>query len=437
MSALALGVVLGQLAHLSPAGYAGTLSLGDRSEARVHSNINAPNGVDFDTTPFVGARLRGRSTSYEVGYGVRFGWVDVNTDAQFITQHNGKLSFGFGTKRTRWTLSLNGSIGRQNAAGLGLSIPLAGAPAPEPAAGTAPGATPNPSGSPAPQPPPMGAQPPTGAQAPPAGAAVYYLPASFVLYTGSFRGSLSVSNTFSRDWVGAATAYYQMSGGFDFFSQRLYEPSRGGGGDLSATYAVSKTDHLVSHLFSEYTYTLRSTDHFFVVTFIESLRHDFSKRTQGAVGAGVSTVVRKLARQRALSGAVTGAGEASITHVAPMRDHATLTTRAGANLGQAYNPFLATVQFLGSASGSAAWAREPFTVSASVSAATSLPVTDSDPSRTVSGGLAFGYALADPVTLQTGVRTYAQLFPSHAEVTYPPQWVAFVAVLLVAPPEKF
>ena len=49
MNLLLTGVVLGQLAHFAPSGYAGSLSLTDRSEVRVRTQPSAPAGVDADT----------------------------------------------------------------------------------------------------------------------------------------------------------------------------------------------------------------------------------------------------------------------------------------------------------------------------------------------------------------------------------------------------
>jgi hypothetical protein len=265
----------------------------------------------------------------------------------------------------------------------------------------------------------------------------YYLPPSTVLYTGSLRGTLSVVETFSPRWTGILAGSYGVAGGLDFPSQQSYPPTRGGAGDAAATYTMSREDALQSGLHADYTYVLTTTDKFFIVTYLESIRHSFSSHTTGALGAGVSTVVRKLARQNALSGAVTGAGDASLTHTVPFSEGGMYTFRAGANLGQGYNPYLGIVQFLGTASASSMWARDPWSVSATVTAATSIPVQDVDAARVGTGTLTFGYALGRAATVQTGVRGYTQLLPSQVGATYSPQWVVFLALVLTAPPLKF
>jgi hypothetical protein len=387
--------------------------------------------LDLETIPAAVVDLSGRRSSYTIGYGPRLALTDVNLDSHtFVVMNNGRFSASYWTKRVRWTLTLTGSIGRQNIAGLGVTIPLTGVVTPE---GLAQGAQ---SGNaPAPAPTPMGAPPPQPQQT----TVSVYLPPSYPLYFGSFRGSLSVSNTFSRRWTGSLTGFYQMAGGldFDYFSQLAYPPSRGGGGEANATYTMSRRDALVSRLYGEYIDVFLARNQFVTGTFTESLRHSFSARTTGTLGAGVSIVVRDLVNRRALSGAVVGAGEASITHASPLSERGDLTLRAAVNVGQGYNPFLANVQWLGAGTLSAVWARDPVSVGVSGSAGTSLPPSDSDAARVATGAVTFGYLLAEPVVLQTGVRTYAQLLPSRDDATYPPQWVAFVALLLSPLPTKF
>jgi hypothetical protein len=430
VSAFAVGLLLGQLASLSPPGYRGTLSVGDRSEARVHSNVNAPESIDFETIPAAVVDLTGRRSSYTIGYGPRFAWVDANRDPTLVIMNTGRFAASYWTRRMRWTLNVTGSIGRQTVGGLGVTIPLTGFTTVEGAAqGAQPGA-PTPPAQPAGAPPPQPQQP----------YVTYFLPPGYPIYFGSLRASLSVSRTLSRRWIGTVTGFYQMAGGLDFdpFSQLAYPPARGGGGDVLASYALSRRDSLLSRLSGEYVYVLTTTDKLTLVTYVESVRHAFSARTIGTLGAGVSTVVRQLARHHdVLSGAVVGAGEASIVHEAPLHERATLTTRAAANLGQGYNPILADIQWQATATLSSVWSRDKVSVGVSAAAATNLLAPAGQEARVASGSLTLGYALGKAATLQTGVRGYTQILPSAAAATYPPQWVAFVALLLAAPPSKF
>jgi hypothetical protein len=432
VSTLAVGLVLGQLATFAPSGYRRTIAIGDRSEVRVRSNVGTSESLDLETIPSAVVDLTGRRSSYAIGYAPRLAWIDVNRDASstFIVMNNGRISASYWTRRVRWTLSLNGSVGRQTTAGLGVTIPLTSVVTPE---GAAQGAQPG--NAPAPAPAPMGVLPPQPQQA----TVTVYLPPAYPLYFGSFRGSLSASNTFSRRWVGSLTGFYQMAGGLDFdpFSQLAYPPNRGGGGEALATYAFSRRDSLVSRLYGEYVYVLVPQNQFVTATYMESLRHAFSRRTMGTLGAGVSLLVRRLRNREALSGAVVGAGEASIVHTSPLHERGELTYRAGLSLGPAYNPFLANVLWQGNAILSAIWARDPLSIGVSASAVTSLPFRDRDAARAAFGTVTFGYMLANAVILQTGIRGYAQLLPSEVDATIPPQWVAFVALLLSAPPAKF
>lgn len=434
MSALVLGVVLGQLASLSPPGYKGTLSVGDRTEARVHSNVNAPESVDLETIPTAVVNLTGRRSSYLIGYGPRLAWIDVNRKltSTFVIMNTARFSATYWSKRLRLTLAVTGFVGRQTAAGLGITIPLNGV--------TAEGAAPVPQPGTGPSPPGQQPQPQVPPQPQPQQAVVsYYLPPSYPLYLGSLRASLTLTNVFSPRWTGSVSGFYQMAGGLDFdpFSQLAYPPARGGGGEIVATYTMSKRDSLFSRLYSEYVYVLTTTDKFVVATYLETYRHAFTKRTTGTVGAGVSLVVRDLARQTALSGAVAGAGEATLTHVAPLRGRGDVALRAAANLSQGYNPILATVQWNARGTLSSTWSSYPTSVGVAVTAASSLPFRESDASRVGTGSLTIGYNVTEAVTLQTGIRAYAQLLPSDISATYPAQWVAFAALLLAAPVAKF
>jgi hypothetical protein len=413
--------VLGQLVSLAPSGYTGVLSLADRSEARLRSNPGAAPSVDLETLPVSAVSLTGRRSSYLIGYGPRLSWLDVNNNPEFTVMHTGRVTTSFWGRRTRLTLSLDGAIGKQGAAGLAVTAPLLGAPArdvPAPAAGV----TPAPAG------------PPAAAAAP--ASTVYYLPPSAVLTTGSFRGSVGVSETLSRRWVGSANGYYTIAGGFDYPSQQAVPPMRGGGGSLTATFAASKVDAYVSRLSSDYVYVLTTTDKFLTVSALESLRHSFSPHTQGTIGLGVSSLFARRG-DGPLSGGIFASGEAALFHAAPLSADERVVTRVSVQVAQAYNPLLGEIQDLATGTLSASWTRDTVSVTATVSAATSIPVHATDAARGAFGGVTIGDALGKVVTVQAGVRTAVQLFQSDANATYPAQWAVFLAVLLTAPPSRF
>jgi hypothetical protein len=285
---------------------------------------------------------------------------------------------------------------------------------------TLPGATP-PGGNNAGGPPAV--KPPT---------VTYHLPPNQILNFGSGNVGFGVSEILSRRWTGTVSGSYAVSGGRDYFAQQLTPPNRGGGGSVGATYQASRTDTLTSTLAGNYYYVLTTTNKYFVTSAVETLSHNWSRRTAGSLGAGVALLVQEVGGRR-LSGGVFGTGSAGISYSAPVSGHATWTSGLSTLVAQIYNPLLGRIDDLAAIAAYTGWSRDKFGVSGSVSSSTTLPPT-TGATRSVSGGLTVSYTPVEPVVLQTGARMTAQLLPGASDATYPPQWAGFVAVLLKAPP---
>jgi hypothetical protein len=414
VSALATFLVLGQLVGLPPPSPPpATLSFTNRSELRVRSRLQGGTAVDAETDVRSALALLGRHDSLTLTYGPRLSYLDIEGDRNLALIHVGRAESAWWTGRSRLTLTLDGSIGSQSAIGLVAPLALGG------------GTGPPPPGTPTPTLPPVGL--PATAPTP------TYFPELLVLQMASFRGALGATHAFSRRWSGGATAYFAIAGGLDYDSQRVLPPYRNPGGEVLATYSATRQDQLVSRIRSSYVWTLIQGGDFLTIEATESVRHAWSPRTSSTLGTGLAFLRSQEHAGDGHTGAITGAGEASILNTTPLRDDATLAFRTQAQLGTAYNPVLALVQPQASATVSSAWTRHRVSVTVSADAVASLPFDASNASRLVSGGIVGSYTPVNPVELQMGARTYVQILPATVGASYPPQWVAFLAVLLRSP----
>jgi hypothetical protein len=464
VSALLVGLILGQLLGNGNAGGAGAgaapagpaapeaiiFTVNDRTETRVRSSIRATGprlgdgttAVDVDNALLAGLLFTGRHKSLLFAYGPRLSYLDIEGDRQLSLMHTGRAVGSYWTRRLRLTLTLDGSIGSQSAiAGLTpVNFDAAASPAPAPAAG--PAATPT-----APVPP---------VQPTPVATPVYLpLTALLVLTTATGRAAVGASYLFSRHVSGIASVSYVATGGLDYNSQVIAPPSRGPGADAALTYTLNRRDALATIASTSYI-TVLSTPRpmaltppdrsYLLVTALESYRHAWSRRTTSSVGVGM-TYLGASNDPNANNAGVSAAGDATISHVEPIGHTTRVEYRGSAQLGLVYNPVLGRAQQQASALASYAWTHEQWTLSASAGAATTLPWNAVDAARTVSGTAAVAWQPSRVVQLQTGVRGYAQVFPptnaafqavgAQAPINTPPQWVAFAAVTVFAPPIAF
>jgi hypothetical protein len=357
----------------------------------------------------------GRHDSLILSYGPRFSYLDIEGDRNVALMHAGHADLAWWTRRFRLTFTLDGSIGTQSAVGLVAPLTLGGGTT----IGTpVSGGTTTPTG-----PPPVTPQLPVPT----------FIPQLLVLYTGSFRGAVGASYSFSRKWYGNASAFFVMAGGIDYDSQQQLPPYRGPGGELSASYVATRQDTFVTRLRPTYTWVITTQGDFLAIEAMESIRHSWSRRTVSTLGAGVSFLRARANLDEGHTGAITGAGEASIVNTMPLRSDSTIATRAAVLLGTAFNPVVAVVQQQLSAVLSSMWTRGRLSVTVSVDAVASVPFNDKNASRVASGGVMGGYLFAAPLQLQLGTRAYAQVLPASTGVSYPPQWVTFAAVALRSP----
>jgi len=114
------------------------------------------------------------------------------------------------------------------------------------------------------------------------------------------------------------------------------------------------------------------------------------------------------------AGGVSGAGDATITHIEPIGHSTRVEYRGSVAVGIVYNQVLGAAQQQASALASYSWTHEQWTLSASASAATTLPWNAGRLRAHPLRRAAVAWAPAPVVQLQTGVRGYAQVFPPTA-----------------------
>jgi hypothetical protein len=421
VTALAVGLLLGQLS-LIPSGYSGVLSLNDRAEVRVRTGAPTgalPNqtGPALDLEDAVGAflGLSGRRSSYQLSYSPRIAWFDVTRNGDVTLFHTGRIGGNWAFKRLSLSLALEGAIGTQSTSGL--SIPITGVDprAPAPPAPTVPV---NPTVS-------------------------YYLPPG-TLYIGSGRAIAGASYTFSRRLVGNAGISGGASGGLDYRSQQVAPPNRNAAANVSAGYGLSATDSIFTAMSGGYTYVfdtplpegsdppVRPGGKFVNLTLLQGYSKSFNARTQGSASVGVSYL-----HTRGGTGDdsnVFAVGNLNLTYARPFSGGSLVTFSGFGGVGSNYNPAVGAVQHQVSALGAVGWLRARWTASASVGTAASIPFSDPNSTRTLSGALTLGYLAGEAVQFQGGVRVATQVLPATVATDTPAQWVGFLAILLSAPP---
>ena len=428
-------MLLGQALRIAPAGLQGLLTLNDRTEARTYATIPGSPDYDVETALGAGLSLNTRRTNYFIGYGARLAYLDIGQSyATLALMHLGRV--GFGWANARWTvgLSVDGSIGTQSTTlgapfafggvGAGAAGPVA-APPPTPVAGapaaTANGQTPN-------------APTPT------------YVPPPEKVYLGSVRGVANVGYAFSHRWSGGIAAGYGLSGGLDDASKSALPPSRVLFASASATTALNARERLGTSLATSYVTVVPTQlagtkqvagGDFLSVVITESWEHHFSLRTKGSVGLGVAFLRTLATADTRGETDVTGAGFMTLSHADTLGRASTVTYAGSISVGTAYNQVLGAVQTQLSGGLIASWNYHLFTFAASVAGGSSLPLWASDASRVMGGSLVAAYSPARLIAFQVGGRANAQTFPGYSiDYIYPPEWVAFVAVVLSAPALK-
>jgi hypothetical protein len=406
-------MVLGQLVHLAPSGYTGSLTLTDRTEVRTRTGY-AGSGIGFDADNAIGTNLNfdGKRTTFGLSYGARFSYFDVGgSNSSLDIMQFGRLGVSWFDRKLRLNMGLEGSIGNQNSAALALPVTLSdsmGTPG-QPTVPTAPTVT-------------------------------YVLPPGR-LYTGYARASLGATYSFSRLWQTSASVFGAMGGGFDWQSQQANPPNRSVGTGVSVGYNLSRTDILSTTANGSYTYVLDTPlppggapfkygGKYLNLGMFESYSHTFNARTIGAAGLGFSHV-RDASRSD--NGNFFGAGLLGLSY-GNTWNGGMVTTSGSLSVGTTYNPIVATVQQTASASFGLSYTMRKWSVGANLGTATSIPLNTPGTSRTLSGGASLSYLANDVVQVQGGVRMSAQILPATAGSDLPPSYGGFVALLLTAPP---
>jgi hypothetical protein len=414
--------MIGPLAGLA-ADVAGTVAVGDRSEATLRSVPPGAPGtaqkkaaLDLQTGPAADFRLTWPTVTFGLDYGLGIAAVDVTNDErpsdqkELLVSHTGQASVAWAAAtRLRLTLAVSGTYGRRSYLALA--------------------------------PPVQFDKPPVAANMPPmTPPVVNYVPlTSSVLDIGALRTTLGASYEFDARWSGSASVYYDMSGGLNEAS-RLYAPLQHGYGvGLGLSHALTPTDNLNTSVAASETLVTTTGAEFMTLTVSEAWAHIWSERTGSAIGVGVVSQRYRPRQGWSFGTSVLPNAFAGVTHTVPLERGSTLVFTGATALGTGYNGVTGQLLYSVSAAASAAWTVDNFGLTGSLTASQSIRTRDSDPplSRVFAASLVASYALSRLVVLQVGARESWQDVPDSTIGSFPPQWAVFASIGLRAPPIRF
>jgi hypothetical protein len=396
VSWLAAGLILGQAAVFAPSGYGATVTVADRSEARVRRVPNEPNAVDLETSPSVVLSFNGRRSTLLLGYGARGAVINATNQAESILSQSGRVGMGWATtRRLHLDVTGEGTYGVQQAAGL-----------------TAPQAL----GPPAATPP----------------SSTFTAPGNTVKSI-SYRGTAGASYQLSRAWDTSLLGVYAGGEGLGD-SVTVIEPYQGPSGQFSLGYRAGRADRLTTRARVGYVYGSNLGSQYLDAMVMESWSHTWSERTSGSVGAGVAWFRGRAKRDDPLLSHPAPVGEALIAHVMPLRTGETLSVNGATRLGVVYDSVLNVSQPQLSLLASAAWMSTHYGALASAEALATIPWDfGSVPAQQYSGSLTAQYLPSRAVHFDAGVRGYLQNIPASvasAAASSGLQWTTFVGVIL-------
>jgi len=413
VSALAASLILGQLAALGPGSYAGTLTFSDRSEVRLRSAPLGETAIDLETVPVLTLGLAGRRSDWTLAYSPAVSYLDIEDERLLTLTNSARLAFGWTeSRRLRFTLGVEGAIGRQVSLGLREEQSLAPpAPAPEPVTPVAEGA---------------------------------------VLYTLTYSASAGLAYVFSPRWHGRLGATYGGGRGLDEATRALVPEYRGPSGEAALVHSATRQDELTSRVRGFYVEGPDTGGRALGLEAAEIWRHTWTPRTAGSLGAGLAWLRQRVSGEDPYVTVVAPSGEATLTHVIPLGHAETLTLYGATTLGVAYDPILAVADPVVGAVASATWARPRYGVVAAGSTTITLPADpDRSSARALAASLTGTYTPVPEVGFEAGGRLFVQDIPAPETAGGPPpseeavdlgsepQWALFVAVRFDLPLARF
>ena len=411
-----MSFVLG--AALALASMRGSLTLSDRSEARVRNDVDLVTNqhilvTDFDTLPSALLLLDEKTIQLTLTYAPRLTLRNFNRRAEqspgFVLEVLQRASAvaAWHDRRTRVTIGEDATYGKQGFSALLSSQPIV------------PGA-------------PL----------------VERIPSQTILYGGS-RTTLTYATVPARRWRFATLAEYIVQGGLDESARAVIPLQKGPRGDVSLERVVTKTDGLISISRGSYFHALGQSNatapDATTVTLeqTETWRHRFDRYTESTLGIGVSEVRTKIVPGTVADEA--GHWDLFLVLEGSLR-HLYASDRVDARINGRLAPFFdrltgrTNYQAQGTASVLyAPWnLRHGVSLRAQLGVAQSIPATRDTSYTILLGEAAVALRTSSHVQLETGVRAVEQtLYLPAPGPTNPVSWAVFFTATFTAERMRF
>jgi hypothetical protein len=383
------------VALLIAADFAGTLAVSDRSELRVRAPGTAPGpaaaSCDLETVPMARLTLASRRWQYALTYAPRLTLWDVNAGGVRPTAlHDGAARIEWRSLAARLSLDETGSYGGVDLATFALT----------------PG--------------PDGAQP-----------HVDLVPAPQIIQFASSTTTLASRLTLAR-WLVTTSVGYQVSGGADAEARAVLPFQTGPFGELSASYAASRRDHVITTLAASEA-SFSSGPESLLMEADEGWRHALTRATDVTLTFGASASRARRSALAAQEFETHPVAEAVLEQRHP-RPEGHVDLRLDVRLGPVVNRLIGIVDERVGGTLTASHTYRRFTTHLLAGASQSVPASGAYATSLVAGELGTAYALRDFVTFDLGVRGLWQR--QETPEAFFLQGTAFAGVTFRAPPVR-
>jgi hypothetical protein len=401
---MALGGLVGP-----PAAVRGTLDLADRTEVRRRdAGLSTDPSLDVMTRPGLQLALATPRSRWEFGYFAKYTLINLQIEVKPTLLNEAYVSAQwFASRRTRLTLTQDGSWGRQSFIGMA----VVQAPA---SAGAQPASVPATGAAPAPQ--------------------IQSVPSVDSFSYVSWTPSLKATSTLSHRWTLDTTALYQVDGGFDEAAKRILPLKWGPGLAMRAEYALSRRDKLFSAVTANRT-AFSSGPRTILVGGSQGIRRRLTRRTDAEleVGAAVAQFAPSADAPTALTPFPTAT--ALLSHQYVLERGADVRFDVSGHLGPTIHRLLGFVTQTLQATANVTLTAQRLVWQVGAGASETLPRDDPRAFRIVYGQANVAYTFSKVVVVDTGVRYVRQdQFGSGAPT---PQKVVYVGVTVREPTLRF
>ena len=405
-----------------PAELRGALALSDTSTAAVRPRFDLTGettgtAIDLSTAPFATLTFGWHRSEISLGYGPLFTLRDTFSDGPAgLIFHTAYASYAYQGRRYRLMLSETATLGQLDYSSLALSTPINPQTPPDPTISR------------------VDFRPPPNDQ---------------IVYVVSEQTSASLSYLLSRRWTAAGTVSFGITGGLGENAEVTVPRQVRESVALTLDHALSRIDHLgggvfVSH--ADVSNTLPVEDpnsldaNHWVVVESGTWTHNFNRQLRGQLSLGLSETFSR-ERHGTISTSTNDVFPAASAALAGglflvRHRHLSVSLLLGSSLAPAVNPLTGSLQQRLQGSGTLLVVADRATVSATLDGGQTIPFDDDQQARVIGFGLGATYHVSRLTDLAAGYRTVWQL-SSDPRLDRPPQWIAFVSLIVRAPPLLF